>query len=416
MTTDRTVATRPVAAPTDRPAGAAEHRDGNAFAALLDAHAADETPRRPARRGEAEAPVGDKGQRPTSADTSQNPGPVGEPSHGVEEPSAVGRIEIVAAPPAVSAPGAADVRLLPAAVTPIVPAKPHDLVAVGTAAIVVPPAPAAPAAAAPVVATPASPALAPPVEVPVPAAASQIPTGAPVPASLDAAAPAIEAPVSPQPAPVAAAPVATMVPSAGPEADAPVAVAPQPAGEPVVAGRVAATADPAAEPQPTATAPAPQPLAAAPATTTPVPERAVPLHRAPAAVATLLHVAAERGITHAKLALRPAELGGIEIRLQATAAGIAAQVVADSPEAARLLAQAGDDLRRALEAREVTLISLEVSTSSEQRSREGARGEFTDRDGNPVRPASTGATGDPDAPTTQTVIELPGGLLVDVLA
>ena len=69
------------------------------------------------------------------------------------------------------------------------------------------------------------------------------------------------------------------------------------------------------------------------------------------------------------MTLRPAELGGIEIRLQATAAGITAQVVADSPEAARLLAQAGDDLRRALEARNVTLVSLEVSTTADQQER-----------------------------------------------
>ena len=50
--------------------------------------------------------------------------------------------------------------------------------------------------------------------------------------------------------------------------------------------------------------------------------------------------------------------------IQATAAGVAAQVVADSPEAAKLLAQASDDLRRSLEARDVNLISLEVSTST----------------------------------------------------
>jgi flagellar hook-length control protein FliK len=145
----------------------------------------------------------------------------------------------------------------------------------------------------------------------------------------------------------------------------------------------------------------------------------VSLHRAPAAVSTLLHVAVERGISRAKMALRPAELGGIEIRLQATAGGVAAQVVADSPEAAKLLAQAGDDLRRALEARDVTLISLEVSTSGDQR-QQSARREWTDGDAGPT--SSPGrAAGDAErdaepAPTTQTVIELPGGLLVDVLA
>jgi flagellar hook-length control protein FliK len=148
----------------------------------------------------------------------------------------------------------------------------------------------------------------------------------------------------------------------------------------------------------------------------------VPLHRAPAAVATLLHVAAERGITHAKMALKPVELGGIEIRLQSTAAGVAAQVGADSPEAARLLAQAGDDLRRALEARDVNLVSLEVSTSSDQQ-RESARGEWSDGDGSDAgRYGSSGrSSGDAEGdaaptPTTHSVIELPGGLLVDVLA
>ena len=109
-------------------------------------------------------------------------------------------------------------------------------------------------------------------------------------------------------------------------------------------------------------------------------QRTVPLHRAPAAVATLLQVAVDRGITHAKMTLRPAELGGIEIRLQSTAAGIAAQVVADSPEAAHLLMQAGDDLRKALEARNVTLISLDVSTTADQQARQSARGEWADGD------------------------------------
>jgi flagellar hook-length control protein FliK len=120
------------------------------------------------------------------------------------------------------------------------------------------------------------------------------------------------------------------------------------------------------------------------------------------------------------MAVKPAELGGIEIRLQTTAAGVAAQVVADSPEAARLLAQAGDDLRRALEARDVNLVSLEVSTSSDQQ-RESARGEWSDGNGDDAgRFGSSnrgGVEGDAEpTPTTHSVIELPGGLLVDVLA
>jgi flagellar hook-length control protein FliK len=131
-------------------------------------------------------------------------------------------------------------------------------------------------------------------------------------------------------------------------------------------------------------------------------------------------VAVDRGITHAKMTLRPAELGGIEIRLQHTAAGIAAQVVADSPEAARLLAQAGDDLRKALEARNVTLISLDVSTTADHQARQSARGEWADGDGagrfNDGRSAGDADDDAEPAPIVHSVIELPGGLLVDVLA
>ena len=215
---------------------------------------------------------------------------------------------------------------------------------------------------------------------------------------------------------VATAPVAAPVEGEAPVA-APAVAAPTP--EPVAVSPqtpAPAQAEPAqTQPQPTSTTSVAQPAATTPASTTSAPERAVPLHRAPAAVATLLHVAAERGVTHARMALRPAELGGIEIRLQVTAAGVAAQVVADSPEAARLLAQAGDDLRRALEVREVTLLSLEVSTSSEQRSRESARGDRTDEPGR-RRARTTRRPTTADAPVTQSVLELPGGLLVDVLA
>ena len=100
----------------------------------------------------------------------------------------------------------------------------------------------------------------------------------------------------------------------------------------------------------------------------------VPLSRAAATTATMIHVAHERGITHARLNLRPAELGGIEVRLQTSPEGVTAQLVADSPQAARMLAQAGDDLRRQLEANNVTLLALDVSTSGDQRRQASAGG------------------------------------------
>lgn len=154
------------------------------------------------------------------------------------------------------------------------------------------------------------------------------------------------------------------------------------------------------------------------------PHRSVPLERAPRVVAQLLHVASQQGVSHARIALRPVELGGIEIFLQVSPAGLAAQLVAESPEAARMLAQATEDLRRSLAGQNVELVSLEVSTSAEQQQRDDlpSRG-FTAEDGMPGG-GSTARRGDagseppatsPDL-TTPTVIELPDGLLVDVLA
>jgi hypothetical protein len=66
----------------------------------------------------------------------------------------------------------------------------------------------------------------------------------------------------------------------------------------------------------------------------------------------------------------------------------------------------------------VTLISLEVSTTGDER-RESAPGQWTE--GDDAHAGARAADGDAalDAePTTtsRTVIELPGGLLVDVLA
>jgi flagellar hook-length control protein FliK len=67
------------------------------------------------------------------------------------------------------------------------------------------------------------------------------------------------------------------------------------------------------------------------------PKGAATLAQAPRAVGQLIHLASERGVQHARLNLKPVELGGIEIRLIASSAGVTAHVVADSPEAARLL-------------------------------------------------------------------------------
>lgn len=150
----------------------------------------------------------------------------------------------------------------------------------------------------------------------------------------------------------------------GPEAGAPVAAAAAPTAAPVRA-----------------------PMRKAPPVTTP--QTTTPLHRAPAAVETLLQLAHERGISRARINVRPAELGGIEVRLH----GTAAHLVADSPEVA-------DALRRNLGQRDGNALSLEVSTTAGDR-----------------RAASVGSrSASAEKPAAASTLELPGGLLVDVLA
>ena len=98
----------------------------------------------------------------------------------------------------------------------------------------------------------------------------------------------------------------------------------------------------------------------------------MPLSRAVATSGVMIHMMAEKGVQHARLNLKPVELGGIEVRLRSTPAGVHAQLVADSPEAARMLTSAGEDLRKGLEEKNVNLLSLDVSTSSQQQEQSAA--------------------------------------------
>jgi flagellar hook-length control protein FliK len=173
----------------------------------------------------------------------------------------------------------------------------------------------------------------------------------------------------------------------------------------------------AAQPVGATSATATAPVAPAPQTTTV--ERTVPLGRLVSTTGTMLHVAHERGITHARLNLKPVELGGIEVRLQTSPQGVTAQLIADSPEAARMLQGASDDLRRQLEANNVTLLALDVSTSSDQRQPASSGGPDGFAQHHNPGGASGSRNGGPEptaAPLVETTIALPDGVLVDVLA
>jgi flagellar hook-length control protein FliK len=166
--------------------------------------------------------------------------------------------------------------------------------------------------------------------------------------------------------------------------------------------------------------PAPQAVANA---ATPALTRSVPLSQAADAVENVIRLGSARGVTHARMSLRPAELGGIEIRLQQTSTGLVASVVADGREAAQALQQAGHDLQRRLESQGIELQRLDISYAGEERS--GARSAQAQAgDGEPSSSAGDtdshatdgGDLTSTDETTATSTLELPDGVLVDVLA
>jgi flagellar hook-length control protein FliK len=149
---------------------------------------------------------------------------------------------------------------------------------------------------------------------------------------------------------------------------------------------------------------------------------ATTLARAPQTIAATIQLSQERGFTRARINLRPVELGGIEVRLHSTPQGVTAHLVADSPEAAKALVQAGDDLRKQLEAKDVNLLSLDVSTSDggKQQSGFSLGGDATGGDSARSQRTRYGRASDAaeaaeETDATQTLV-LPDGVHVDVLA
>jgi flagellar hook-length control protein FliK len=189
--------------------------------------------------------------------------------------------------------------------------------------------------------------------------------------------------------------------------EAPVAAAPQAPGVP-------------AETQ--APTPAPAPTPAAP----PAPPQATPASSTAYAVEELravVQLANSRGAAHARIQLRPAELGGLLIRLTSTADGMVATITAERPEAVTALDGAAAELRRTLEDRGVTLVSLDVSLAADagdgaatgRREAPGDRAADT-----PERPGAADGSADATDPDddliTAPAVRLPAGSLVDVQA
>jgi flagellar hook-length control protein FliK len=124
-------------------------------------------------------------------------------------------------------------------------------------------------------------------------------------------------------------------------------------------------------------------------------------------------MAGENGFTRARVTLRPAELGGVEVFLREGSAGLTATVVAETPHAAQLLENSATELQRRLAAQGLELTSLQISVGGES-----AGAAHGGRQGGETTPAGTNrGSAEPVAPTEKTqTIDLGGGVLVDVLA
>ena len=279
-------------------------------------------------------------------------------------------------------------------------------------------APAAPSAAGPqpAAAAPQDAATAAPPDAATAAAPDAAMAAAPD-AAANAAAPAADATEAAPAAATEAAPAAET--AASPNANGARAAE---VHEALAAGTRPDPAAPATPPQAAANA---APIAAATATATGGAERATrALHLAETAVhlRDLAEVAASRGAAHARLQLHPAELGGVQVRLRMTAEGLTAAIAADRPEAVQALQQAGAELRRALEHRGLTVLSVDVAlagpaggdTAGGQTQTGADRstgGQTTRTTGSQEAAATDAMEADPTAPRG-----VPAGALVDVLA
>jgi flagellar hook-length control protein FliK len=113
---------------------------------------------------------------------------------------------------------------------------------------------------------------------------------------------------------------------------------------------------------PPATDQSPQaPTAAGGGAPGPVLSYGVGLQQAIEAVHATIELATRQGLSQARIALSPEELGEIRIHLSQSAQGLIARVTADTPAAAQALAEGHAELRQSLHALGLTALHMDTS-------------------------------------------------------
>jgi len=145
----------------------------------------------------------------------------------------------------------------------------------------------------------------------------------------------------------------------------------------------------------------------------------VALHQAIETVHMTVELAARNGYSQARIQLAPEELGEIRIHLHQTADGLVAKVTAADGAAAHTLQQGGAELRRSLESAGVTLLRLDIDSSTQNGP---SAGQFGFAGGTPNGASTNRGDTNEDAAAPQpgaeaaTAVALPNGTTIDVLA
>jgi flagellar hook-length control protein FliK len=135
-----------------------------------------------------------------------------------------------------------------------------------------------------------------------------------------------------------------------------------------------------------------------------------------------IEIAARQGMTQARIALQPEDLGHISIRLSQTSAGLLARVSAETPAAAQALQAGRAELHQSLSSLGVSLLRLDINSFGQSQAGE-QDGRFAGEPGASNASRAPGGSeegdgsepvGEPEGAAARATIA--GGELVDVLA
>jgi flagellar hook-length control protein FliK len=88
-----------------------------------------------------------------------------------------------------------------------------------------------------------------------------------------------------------------------------------------------------------------------------------------------IDLAARQGVSRARIALQPAELGAIRVHLSQSSDGLIARLTADTPAAAQALLSARAELHHSLSTLGTTLLRLEIGSSDQPGERQRQAGD-----------------------------------------